>query len=160
MFLLWKTGGIQMTRTDKYAQHETLRAKSKPLFQKAFRSMSLYTRHVGNFYIRRILAGGSAVNYTPIKIEKKGRCDDWFVLPCKLAFHASIPDNYYNIILPIHGEIETKTGKAVLSPDQIKWRDKCFRKGILWFENRDPQTTINNINAELQKRGLVPWTNL
>ena len=138
-----------MTRTDKYAQHETLRAESKPLFQKSFPSMSLYTRHVGNFYIRRILAGGSAVNYTPIKIEKKGRCDDWFVLPCYL------PGN--PIIFPIHGEIETKSGKSYLSPDQIKWRDKCLRKGILWFENRDPQTTINNINIELQKRGLVPW---
>ena len=153
MFLLWKTGGIQMTRTDKYAQHETLRAESKPLFQKAFPSISLYTRHVGKFYIRRIMAGGSAINYTPIKIEKKGRCDDWFVLPCCFI-------NHPNIILPIHGEIETKSGKSVLSPDQIKWRDKCLRKGIFWFENRDPYITIQNIEMELSKRGLFVWTNL
>jgi len=138
-------------RTDKYAQHENLRNQTKPLVQKAFRSISLYTRHVGQFYIRRIIDGGAAVDYIPIKIEKKGRCDDWFVLPCTFI-------HYPNIVLPIHGEIETKTGNSVLSPDQIIWRDKCLRKGILWFENRDSKILIQNINLELQKRGLVPWT--
>ena len=144
-----------MSRTDKYAQHENLRNETKPLLQKEFRGISLFTRHVGQFFIRRVI-NKSAIDYTPIKIEKKGRCDDWFVLPCVLRGCAGL-DN--STVFPIHGEIETKTGKSVLSPDQIKWRDKCFRKHWLWFENRDAQILINNIHTELNKRGLVPWTN-
>lgn len=135
-----------MNRQDKYAAHELLRNETRLALQKAFPSISIYTRHIGMFYIRRISKG--AIFYNPIQIEKKGRCDDWFVLPCQIN----------NFVFPIHGEMETKSGNAVLNHDQIKWRDKCFRKGILWFENRNAQETINNINKELNKRGLVVLT--
>jgi len=144
-----------MNRDDKYAQHEFLRNETKPRIQKEFRSISMYTRHVGQFFIRR--EKGSTVDYTPIKIEKAGRCDDWFVLPCYLYEHRH---RAQPTIFPIHGEVETKSGNSKLSPKQIEWRDKCLRKHWLWFENRNAEETINNINMELQKRGLVPWNNL
>lgn len=136
-------------KISKYEQHENLRSETKLLLQKNFNSISIFTRHIGLFYKKRELK--TAVHYVPIKIEKKGRCDDWAVLPCVSSYYNS------GAVFPIHIEIETKSGNAVLNPDQMQWRDKCFNKHWFWVLNRDPELCVYEVKKLLESRNLKPW---
>ena len=125
--------------SDHYFQHQELIKRTKLLTTKVFvNSLRIFDRHIGMFFKRRI--DKDMVNYTPVKINRKGMADNWGVIICYSNF-----DICKKFKIPIHFEVESKTGKAILNKDQIIWKDFCESLGIWWFENRDENKLIKDI---------------
>lgn len=134
---------------DNYFNHQELIKRTKLKFTQVFRmSARLYDRHVGLFYKKRVNNG--MIDYLPIQINRKGQADNWGVLIC---FHATDEGRRYR--LPIHFEVETKTGKGKLTDDQKENKEKCENLGIWWFENRDEMQLINDIIAMANQHQLI-----
>lgn len=141
-----------VSKTELYQQHEDLRNETNLELQKCFHGIRIFTRHVGHFYKKRHNKKAGTVDYLRMKINSNGMCDDWAVLPCAYG-----PSLHSNVIIPVHIEIETKSGDAVLNPDQTNWRDCCLHMRWFWFMNRGHEKLIQEIKTELQKRNLTPW---
>jgi len=136
--------------SDNYFAHQELVKRTKVLATKTFKnSMRMFDRHVGLFYKKR--TGGGLIDYTPIQINRKGMSDNWGVLICYFEFGNGVR----NGPLPIHFEIETKTGTGKLTPDQIIWKDFCESFGIWFFENRDENKLIKDMVSKAASMGLV-----
>ena len=71
-----------------------------------------------------------------IKYGENGECDlDGIIGPWGIRFG-----------------IEVKTGDAVLSPDQVKWKNNLKRQGMIHIEARSVEQAINDFNREYLKR--------
>lgn len=133
---------------DNYFNHQELVKRTKLNFTKTFKSAArVFDRHVGLFYKKR--TKGGLIDYSPIQINRKGMADNWGVIICYMR------SDIYKNKLPIHFEVETKTGKGKLNPDQIIWRDFCNNFGIWWFENRDEDELVKEIYNRAANAGLV-----
>ena len=143
-----------VSKYDRTKAHEDLRELTGKHLQAHYKSIRIFDRYSGLFYKRRVVKN-SAIHYSPIKIGGIGRCDDWAVLPCYFQ-SMGMPQNIEQLI-PVHIEIETKTGEAVLSPDQIAWKNFCNMMGWIHIENRDPMITMLAISNALTTKGLAPW---
>ena len=100
-------------------------------------SMRIFDRHVGLF---------QTIRGTPIKINKKGMCDNWGILTCFVP-HSDIP-------VPIHLEIETKTGKGTLGGAQKDWRKFCLTMGVWHFVYRSNKMIVDEIKDRAEKCSL------
>jgi len=134
---------------DRYFAHQELIKRTKLLLTKTYpKRLRIFDRHVGLFYKKR--TDNNIINYSPIKINKKGMCDCWGVMAVPCEFRRG---NLIN--LPIHLEMEFKTGNAKLSEEQKNWRDFCNSMGWLWFEVRDENQFMLNLNTRFYKMGLI-----
>ena len=124
---------------NQYFAHQESVKKMSLKFPKVFGMFGrIIDRHVGVFYKKRVNKG--IIDYTPISINRKGMSDNYGILIC---YHVTDTNRAFKI--PVHFEIETKTGKAKLSEFQITWRDFCNNMGIWWFLNSDN----NDVFAEM-----------
>lgn len=118
---------------NNYFAHQELIKRTKLLVTKNYpMTLRLFDRTVGLFYIKRIVQ--AIIDYQQIQINRKGMADNYGVLT--LTHHNS------GIKFPIHIEIEYKTGKGKLTPEQIVWRDHCIRMGWWYFLVRDENEFI------------------
>ncbi len=132
---------------NNYFQHQELVKKTKVFLCKSFpKGLRIFDRHVGMFYKKRI--NNNVIDYLPISINRKGMSDNWAVVFC---YYTQRPD----LVFPIHLEIETKTGKGKLNPDQILWKEFCQNFGIWFFENRDEANLKAEIEAKAATYGLL-----
>ena len=117
----------------KYQNHQNQLNKTTLHCQKVFPAFRFFDRHVGMFYSKRVFDGIRKIHtiahfknwvYTIgkfiIRINKPGMSDQYIIAPIEIN----------GKIIPVHIEMETKTGKAVLSNDQIKWRKFCKMMNI------------------------------
>lgn len=100
--------------------------------------LRLFSRVTGLLYARRVIKG--IISYLRIRVSINGQCDVYGTYFLKLK----------NITLPLCVELEFKTGKAVLNPDQKIWRDYCLKNGILWFEVRDKYEFLNQLKEKIR----------
>ena len=123
---------------NNYEQHQFKIREMKLALTYAFAdSIRIFDRHVGLFY---------TVRNVPVKINKKGMCDNWAILTCFVPC--------IQIVVPIHLEIETKTGSGALSKTQKEWRDFCRTIGVWHFVNKNNEILIDEIRATLIKHSL------
>lgn len=130
-----------------YKNHQVLIHKTKICLCRRFKGIRIFDRHVGLFYSRKNVItakGNQASIYSPVKVNKKGMADNWAVLPLKLL----------ETICPVHIEIETKTGKAMLSKDQKIWKSFCETHGWWYILNRDVDETIDVIGKKINQHGF------
>jgi len=135
--------------SDNYFAHQELVKKTKVLVSDVLRnSARMFDRHVGLFYKKRVNDG--MIEYTPIQINRAGMADNWGVIIC---FHYL--DNERRHKIPVHFEVETKTGSGTLTDDQINWRDFNINFGVWWFENRDENILMEQIKTKAKTSGLM-----
>lgn len=108
----------------KYAAHQILLNEQVFAAQKEYPNARFYPRHTGVFFTR---------NGTPITINRPGMSDYWAWFPVNGFTH--------------HIEIEAKSGSAVLSKEQKKWRAHCERMNIQFFLVTSENTLIQQMNA-------------
>ena len=124
---------------NNYAQHQKkVDSMRLAICQKFGRSIRTFPRHVGLFYRK---------NGSPIKINRSGMCDTWGILVCRKA-------PFGDMKIPVHLEIETKTGSGQLSKAQREWRDFCHTVGVWHFVHRDNEKLIDEIKAKAVKCNL------
>jgi hypothetical protein len=134
---------------NRYHEHQDLIKNTKLFLTQMFpKNLRLFDRTVGLFYAKRFSKG--IIDYTPIQINRAGMADNYGVVICH-----TFTDKEKRFPLPIHFEVESKTGNAVLSEDQKNWRDFCFNFNIWWFENRNKYKLINDILKKAKSCGLV-----
>lgn len=109
----------------RYKAHQELVKKLRLALQEEFPTGRSFERHVGLFYRR---------NGTPIKINRKGMSDVWFVLN------------------GLHFELECKTGSGALTEEQKMWRNVCETMGAYFIEARDTKEVIEEIKRVLHKK--------
>lgn len=111
---------------DRYKAHQDLIKRFNLLATKTLPEFRLFARHVGKFLTPR---------GTPISINSKGMCDQYgiFTLPL-FDFH-----------IPIHFEIEYKTGNAKLTIEQREWRGFCITRTIPHIVIRDENQGVKDI---------------
>jgi hypothetical protein len=125
--------------SDQYFEHQELIKKTKILACQVWpQNIRLFDRHVGLFYKKRINKG--ILNYSPIQINRKGMADVWGVFT-----HKGIP---------IHLELEFKTGNATLNADQLIWKQFCHDMNWLWFEVRNEQFFIKELEWRILGLGF------
>ena len=119
-----------------YQKHQFAIREMRLALMKAFpNSIRIFDRHVGLFF---------TVHGHPIKINKKGMCDNWAVLTCLSK----------KKVLPIHIEIETKTGDPRLTHSQIRWKNFCQTIGVWHFLNKNDGKLVDDIKSQLIKSSL------
>lgn len=124
---------------DNYFQHNELVKRTKILATKTFpKNLRLFDRHVGLFYKKRVQGG--VVEYLPISINRKGMAD---------VYGAMTLENGYGQKMALHCELEFKTGKGKLTPEQETWRDFCKNMGWLWYLIRDENIFIQEIKKDI-----------
>lgn len=133
---------------DNYFNHQELIKKNKLLLTKQMpKSLRLFDRPIGLFFKKRTTGG--CIDYTPIKIGKNGQCDLWGVVSCYIWINGQEKS-----IIPVHVEIEVKTGKGELNPDQIIWRDFCLTMGWVHIVAREETDVAREILMRVNKMGL------
>lgn len=141
----------------KYQQHQNKLNTIVLHLQKKFPAAKFYNRHVGLFYSMRIMSAVksvktisdfksfmfSAKNKYLVSINKAGMSDVYMIIPI----------NVNGKILPIHLELEIKTGCGKLSKDQLRWKKICGLMHVKFIEARcelDVEKEINEYIKELQ----------
>jgi len=133
---------------NNYNAHQNQLNKTTLYLQKKFPEARFFSRHVGKFYSSRIFSSiyeihtmndlktwlVSIKNKFLISINKPGMPDQYAIFPV----------NIYGKIIPVHIEIETKTGNSRLSESQKKWKAVYERMGVKYVISR------NHIDAERQ----------
>lgn len=125
--------------SDNYFKHQELVKRTKVLATKTFpQNLRLFDRHVGLFYKKRVTGGN--IEYLPIQINRKGMADVYgvFSLETRTGFK-----------LPLHVELEFKTGSGKLTQDQETWRDFCRAMGWAWYLVRDEKVFIEEIKRDI-----------
>lgn len=130
--------------SDLYFNHQELIKRTKLLATTEFpQQLRLFDRHVGLFYKKRV--NGGLVDYSPIQINRKGMADVWGVY-C-FSFNGAM--------VPLHIELEFKTGTGKLKPDQKVWKSFCESMGWLYFLVRDENIFIEEFKNELVNRSAL-----
>lgn len=134
---------------DNYFKHQESIKNTKLKITKRFpKSCRLFSRPIGVFYKKRV--DGGVIDYTPITIGRKGQCDEWGVIGARVT-----TDIYKNSpIIPVHIELEFKTGSGKLNPDQENWRDFCLMMGWVWILVREETDVIKEIENAVRGKGL------
>lgn len=131
---------------DNYFAHQELIKKNKLLLTKQFpKALRIFDRTIGLFYRRQ--AGGGIVDYVPIKIGKNGQCDVYGALTC---YHWQLA----HIKIPVHVEMEFKTGKGELTPDQLVWKQFCESMGWVYILVREETNVAAEITKAINNMGL------
>lgn len=137
---------------DNYFAHQELIKKTKLLLTKRmFASVRLFDRTIGLFYRKR--ANGGVIDYSPIKIGKNGQCDMYGVVKCFFW----VNENQKSPFIPVHIEFEYKTGKSVLSEDQVTWKEFCDSMGWVHIIVRENTDVIKEIYGRINALGLWVW---
>lgn len=131
--------------------HQALTKATKFRITKEFpRTFRLFDRTVGVFYAKRV--NGNVIDYQHVTIGKRGQCDQWGVISCGIkAWGNESP------ILPIHVELEMKTGSGKLNEDQETWKAFCIQMGWLWFQVREDTDVVKEIKDKIESMGLFIW---
>ena len=120
---------------NRYKAHQKRIAKMKLDLCRAFpRSIRIFDRPVGLFQ--------RSGRY--IKVGVAGMCDNWAVLTCTTGENT----------IPVHLEIETKTGNAVLSGKQKEWAEWCRTVGVWHFIQRDDTNLQKKVLERMKKEAL------
>lgn len=117
---------------NRYKAHQDLIGRFKLLTTKNMPEFRVFDRIVGQFLTLR---------GTRIIIGNKGACDQYGV------YSLSVSD----LIVPIHFELESKSGNAKLEPDQIIWQKFCKKRSIPHIIMRDEHQAINEIKSYIYK---------
>ena len=139
---------------NNYQQHQNLLNETTLYLQRKFPSFRFYDRHVGLFYSSRIFHAIKAINSIEglkqwlfaakskymVKINKPGMCDKYVIAPI----------NINGRIVPVHIEMEFKSGSGKLSKDQIEWKRKCENMSVEFIEVRDKEQAEKEINQYIK----------
>lgn len=125
----------------KYQNHQNQLNKTTLYLQKKFPDFRFFSRHVGKFYSSRVFHAIKDIHSIEglkqwlfamkgkylISINKPGMSDQYIIAPIEIN----------GKIIPVHIEVETKTGKARLNPDQVKWKKICGLMNVKFIEARN-----------------------
>lgn len=133
---------------NNYEKHQALVQATHLLITKNYpHSVRLFKRQVGLFYAKRI--NGGVIDYTPIQIGKKGQADDYGVATCMVRALKPSP------LIPVHFELEFKTGDGQLNPDQVIWKDFALSMGWIYLLVRENTDVIRELEREIAKKEMV-----
>lgn len=148
------------SKKGKYQQHQNALNKIKTYCQKKFPEIRFFNRHVGLFYSQRFFYSlRQAETFSDlkellkskgkylVKINSKGMSDLYFIYPLKIG----------NLTIPVHGEIEIKTGDAIQNIDQVKWQNFCKGLGISYIVGKDPHQVYLDIKKIIDNYEINLW---
>lgn len=135
---------------NRYHAHQELVKKTKIFIGRLFpKTVRLFDRHVGLFYIKRV--AGGIVDYTPVKINKPGMADNWGVAKCYFNAYGGATLGPF----AIHFEAEYKTGSAKMTPEQENWKTFCESMGIWHFVVRNEKELGVELEAKARSKNLI-----
>lgn len=135
-----------------YAEHQQILGRAILRFSEVFPDGHIFTRHTGKFVkisfveaikaaypdLHKIMAIVRTYKQHLIAISIPGQADSYIMLPLKIN----------DTILTVHIEVEVKSGDAVLSPEQVKWKNAVEACGGLYILVRDPEDIVTAIKAK------------
>lgn len=138
----------------KYQQHQNLLNNTTLYLQKKFPMARFFSRHVGQFYSKRIFHAIKGIHSIEglkqwlfamkakylVTINKPGMSDQYMILPVKIK----------NKMIPVHIEIEYKSGKGKLEPEQLDWKRKCELINVKFIEAREQCEVERELNEYIE----------
>lgn len=134
----------------KYSNHQNKLNSITLYLQKKFPDARFFSRHVGKFYSQRIFYRikniqsfydlkqfvFSMKSQYLVSINKPGMSDQYVIFPIIINGKK----------VPVHIEIETKTGTGRLTADQIRWKSICKMMNVKFIESRDELVVEKEMN--------------
>lgn len=137
---------------DNYFAHQELIKQTKlTITKRLFASVRLFDRTIGLFYRKR--TNGGIIDYTPIKIGKNGQCDTYGAVKC---FYW-VNHGQRSPFIPVHIELEFKTGKGQLTEEQVTWKEFCESMGWIHIIVREDTDIVSEIYKRINALGLWVW---
>lgn len=118
-----------MVEESDYSKHQRHMKESFLFFQTHIPEIRLFERHVGMF---------KTVRGNPLRINKPGMFDSWFIIPVANS-------------IPLYGEIEYKTGNSKLNKDQKIWKAFLDSMHVPNFVCRDKELTLVEIKEAITR---------